>query len=76
MWGVAGLLSQTSNHGIEQAVRKMADTLLHRGPDDVGVWIDEAAEIALRHRRLSLLALWSCVQWGRLTDGIESNVTR
>ena len=35
----------------------MADALIHRGPDDAGVWVDEAAGIALGHRRLSILDL-------------------
>ena len=35
----------------------MADTLVHRGPDDAGVWIDGEADIALGHRRLSILDL-------------------
>ncbi len=35
----------------------MADTLLHRGPDDAGVWVDEAAGITLAHRRLAILDL-------------------
>jgi asparagine synthase (glutamine-hydrolysing) len=36
---------------------RMADTLLHRGPDDSGVWTDSAAGIALGHRRLSIIDL-------------------
>jgi asparagine synthase (glutamine-hydrolysing) len=35
----------------------MANTLAHRGPDDVGVWVDETAGIVLGHRRLSILDL-------------------
>jgi glycosyltransferase involved in cell wall biosynthesis len=35
----------------------MADRLYHRGPDDGGAWVDEAAGIALGHRRLSILDL-------------------
>jgi len=35
----------------------MADTLVHRGPDDSGVWTDESAGIALGHRRLAILDL-------------------
>jgi asparagine synthase (glutamine-hydrolysing) len=35
----------------------MADTLHHRGPDDGGAWADEAAGIALGHRRLSIVDL-------------------
>lgn len=59
MCGVVGLLA----HGrgmdgpIAPYARRMADTLIHRGPDDTGVWVDEAAGIALGHRRLSILDL-------------------
>lgn len=35
----------------------MADTLVHRGPDDAGVWIDAACGVALAHRRLSIVDL-------------------
>ena len=37
--------------------KKMAESIAHRGPDDMGVWVDEAAGIALAHRRLSILDL-------------------
>lgn len=35
----------------------MGDALVHRGPDDSGVWADASAGIALAHRRLSILDL-------------------
>lgn len=38
-------------------VHRMADTLVHRGPDDGGVWVDAAAGVALGHRRLAILDL-------------------
>jgi asparagine synthase (glutamine-hydrolysing) len=38
-------------------VQRMADTLVHRGPDDTGVWVDESAGVALGHRRLAILDL-------------------
>jgi asparagine synthase (glutamine-hydrolysing) len=35
----------------------MTSCLLHRGPDDAGVWVDEEAGVALGHRRLSIVDL-------------------
>jgi asparagine synthase (glutamine-hydrolysing) len=35
----------------------MADTLVHRGPDDAGVWVDNAARLALGFRRLAIVDL-------------------
>jgi asparagine synthase (glutamine-hydrolysing) len=35
----------------------MGDSLIHRGPDDAGVWTDEDARISFAHRRLSIIDL-------------------
>ena len=35
----------------------MATSLRHRGPEDEGVWVDQACGIALGHRRLSIIDL-------------------
>lgn len=35
----------------------MADSIVHRGPDEGGLWVDEAAGVALGHRRLSIVDL-------------------
>ena len=43
--------------GLECTVKAMADSLQHRGPDEGGVWVDEAAGVALGHRRLSIVDL-------------------
>lgn len=40
-----------------ETARRMADALVHRGPDDAGVWVDAAAGVALGHRRLAILDL-------------------
>ncbi|WP_295458369.1 asparagine synthase (glutamine-hydrolyzing) [uncultured Thiodictyon sp.] len=42
---------------LHQAVARMNQTLVHRGPDDEGLWLDAAAGVALGHRRLSILDL-------------------
>lgn len=58
MCGFAGFLdigSDTPDR--ERVARAMADTLVHRGPDDSGTWVDDGARVALGHRRLSILDL-------------------
>ena len=37
--------------------RLMAAALVHRGPDDAGVWVDTEVGLALGHQRLSILDL-------------------
>lgn len=57
MCGIAGLIATSAAPDLEARVRRMADTLIHRGPDDAGVWVDEAPGVALAHRRLAILDL-------------------
>ena len=44
-------------HSLMPVAEGMASSLVHRGPDDGGVWVDADANIALAHRRLSVLDL-------------------
>lgn len=53
-WDTSG---QISTDKMQWIVRQMSDTLLHRGPDDGGTWVDVEVGIALGHRRLSILDL-------------------
>src|SRR5579859_6686869 len=60
MCGIAGFLDlrqQTSHESLEAIAKSMADTLIHRGPDDEGVWADASAGIALANRRLAIVDL-------------------
>ena len=41
----------------DATLRRQADCLAHRGPDDEGLWLDAAAGIALGHRRLAIIDL-------------------
>jgi asparagine synthase (glutamine-hydrolysing) len=43
----------------KSVVTKMASAIIHRGPDDAGVWTDEKVGIALGFRRLSISDLTS-----------------
>ncbi len=36
---------------------QMADRIVHRGPDDSGVWVDVDSSLALAHRRLAIVDL-------------------
>jgi len=57
MCGIAGAMSVRGGGISADVIKRMADSLVHRGPDDGGVWIDKEAGIALVHRRLSILDL-------------------
>jgi asparagine synthase (glutamine-hydrolysing) len=60
MCGIAGFVDHTSSHSadrLKSIAQAMGDSLIHRGPDEGGVWVDEAAGIALAHRRLSIVDL-------------------
>lgn len=60
MCGFAGFLTkdkQFSAENLNVIAEKMSNAIIHRGPDDGGVWIDEQAGLALSHRRLSILDL-------------------
>ena len=59
MCGITGFLTSSAETELELKflVGRMADQLVHRGPDDRGVWVDHRAGAALGHRRLSILDL-------------------
>jgi len=62
MCGIAGIVNTGAKFSREQLgeiVLRMRDTMVHRGPDDAGVWIDSDGRCALAHRRLSILDLSS-----------------
>ncbi|MCB0932556.1 MAG: asparagine synthase (glutamine-hydrolyzing) [Mycobacterium sp.] len=50
------------------AVRRMAEHLSHRGPDEMGVWIDDS--VAFAHARLSIIDLGSSHQPMATDDGL------
>lgn len=57
MCGIAGISTWRPNIPLHDDIQRMIAPLLHRGPDDSGVWLDECAGIGLGHRRLSILDL-------------------
>ncbi len=59
MCGIAGFFDpkvDTLKNG-KEILDKMTDTLIHRGPDDNGIWIDKDMGMGLGHRRLAILDL-------------------
>ena len=60
MCGLTGLIDlskATSADQLTASVRRMNNTITHRGPDSEGIWVDEVRGVALGHRRLSIIDL-------------------
>jgi asparagine synthase (glutamine-hydrolysing) len=56
MCGICGIYNFGSFNPVNQAlIRVMCSTMVHRGPDEEGLWID--GNIGLGHRRLSIIDL-------------------
>ena len=57
MCGICGIYGLSNTTESTSLVRKMNDSIAHRGPDDEGFYVDE--KVALGHRRLSIIDLSS-----------------
>lgn len=59
MCGIAGVLGfrHSERNAVSAVAQRMGEAIRHRGPDDAGIWRDDEAQIALIHRRLSILDL-------------------
>ncbi|MCO8127444.1 asparagine synthase (glutamine-hydrolyzing) [Acidimicrobiia bacterium EGI L10123] len=57
MCGIAGLLGVTGDTDRAAVVGGMCSVQTHRGPDDDGLWHDDASHCTLGHRRLSIIDL-------------------
>jgi len=59
MCGITGFLDEAGQdeEQLRALVNRMAQTLVHRGPDAGGAWVDAASGVALGHRRLAVLDL-------------------
>lgn len=51
--GIASKVSETQNH----ILARMRDGMIHRGPDDAGLWFSPDRLVALGHRRLAIIDL-------------------
>src|SRR5690554_2952992 len=61
MCGICGFIRRggvSEGEGAE-LLRRMTQSLVHRGPDSDGQWLDEIAGVALGHRRLAIVDLSS-----------------
>ena len=56
MCGIVGLFSTYPSDN-ECLLIRMRDTMIHRGPDDSGIWWSKDRRLGLGHRRLSILDL-------------------
>lgn len=71
MCGLTGFIEGASFSADEDPsniLKEMTDSMVHRGPDSEGHWIDEDNKIAIGHRRLSILDLSDAGQQPMLSD--------
>lgn len=57
MCGIAGIISKTGHHISQQDLKSATDTLLHRGPEAEGFWINDNSTVGFGHRRLCIIDL-------------------
>ena len=55
MCGIAGIISNDSSHVSAERIKRMTDSLVHRGPDAEGHWIN--SRVTLGSRRLAIIDL-------------------
>src|SRR5262245_49742143 len=55
MCGIAGWINLKPSHNDEAVLHSMCETIIHRGPDSEGIWMDDT--VALGMRRLSIIDL-------------------
>ena len=57
MCGIAGYILKknfVSSQGIEILSERMANSIRHRGPDDIGFWTDKNIGVSFAFRRLAI----------------------
>jgi asparagine synthase (glutamine-hydrolysing) len=58
MCGILGVFGRDGSPLDAGRIERMRDTMVHRGPDDSGLWLrDPARDVALAHRRLAIVDL-------------------
>ena len=85
MCGIAGILLANQSSEVVKTpevmrhLKKMTDSLAHRGPDGEGCWHNETGHILLGHRRLSVIDLSGQAKGSyllRITTGESSFVRK
>lgn len=59
MCGIAGIAYWDGRPIERQLLKRMADMLVHRGPDEEGLYLSRGASVGLAHRRLAIIDLSS-----------------
>ncbi|MGN6617713.1 MAG: asparagine synthase (glutamine-hydrolyzing) [Ilyomonas sp.] len=57
MCGIAGIISPYPSLIQQPRLQRMADVLIHRGPEDEGYWINTSQTVGFAHRRLCVVDL-------------------
>ena len=58
MCGICGAMSFGSEAVVTpDVIARMRDTMVHRGPDDAGVYVDSTRTVGMGHRRLAIVDL-------------------
>ncbi|NDR55903.1 asparagine synthase (glutamine-hydrolyzing) [Aliiruegeria sabulilitoris] len=59
MCGIVGFIDYRprGKASAHRSIKPMMDSLVHRGPDGEGAWVDEEGRVALGHRRLAIIDL-------------------
>jgi asparagine synthase (glutamine-hydrolysing) len=57
MCGFAGVLESSEGRVDPDLLRRMRETMVHRGPDGAGSWCDARRRVGLTHRRLAIVDL-------------------
>ena len=57
---MCGIVGYWEKDGVDkQVLTRMATSMVHRGPDDAGYWVNNEGDLAFAHRRLSIIDLSS-----------------
>ncbi len=61
MCGINGIFSKNKSLNLNRSIDVMNDKILHRGPDDGGIYVDKCndSHVAMGMRRLSIIDLYS-----------------